>query len=67
MSLLNLLINVFDHLSSLRRGHVMRAKRLVAGALVSHRVYEIEDGADGEEEDEAADEDGEDDEEDDGP
>jgi len=45
----------------------MRAKRLVAGAFVSHRVYEIEDGADGEEEDKAADEDGEDDEEDDGP
>jgi hypothetical protein len=45
----------------------MRAKRLVAGTLVSHRVYEIEDGTDREEEDEAADEDGEDDEEDDGP
>jgi hypothetical protein len=57
-----LLIDIF----SFRHGS-MGAKWLVATALITHRVYHIQDRADGKQKDETADEDGKDDEKDDGP
>ena len=45
----------------------MRTKRFIATALVTHRVYHIQNGANGKQKDKTADEDGMDNEEDDGP
>ena len=56
------LINIF----SLRHGF-MGAKWLIATALVAHRVYHVQQRANGKQKDETADEDGKHDEQDDGP
>lgn len=45
----------------------MRPKRLVTTAFVSHRVYQVQDRANGKKKDEAADKDGKHDKQNDGP